>query len=156
MTNMQKHYVKTLPPKRVGEFVELAEGYRATANTERLVLCIHAINRRRFWRIASFRSDAGFGRYRRIAINLNCTSTRPGSAAHRHPQSFHWHTSAGRTAQIESCVWTDLALVRPMRRPGSGRAISSPSSAPGRCAFTLTPSELCAAGRPADQAPERD
>src|SRR6478672_9368208 len=42
MTNMQKHYVKTLPPKRVGEFVELAEGYRATANTERLVRCIHA------------------------------------------------------------------------------------------------------------------
>ena len=105
MTNMQKHYVKTLPPKRVGEFVELAEGYRATANTERLVLCIHAINRRRFWRIASFRSDAGFGRYRRIAINLNCTSTRPGSAAHRHPQSFHWYIFPGRTAQIESIAF---------------------------------------------------
>jgi hypothetical protein len=118
MTNMQKHYVKTLPPKRVGEFVELAEGCRATANTERLVLCIHAINRRRFWRIASFRSDAGFGRYRSMAdigqaaaINLNRMSTRPGSAAHRHPQSFHWYTSPGRTAQIETCVWTDPALV---------------------------------------------
>ena len=102
MTNMQKHYVKTLPPKRVGEFVELAEGYRATANTERLVLCIHAINRRRFRRIASFApmqdlvaigAQADIGQA--APINLNCMSKRPGSAAHRHPQSFHWYTSPG-------------------------------------------------------------
>ena len=74
---MQKHYVKTPPPKRVGEFVELAEGYRATANTERLVLCIHAINRRRFRRIASFRSDAGFGRYRRTGGHRSSRTNQP-------------------------------------------------------------------------------
>jgi hypothetical protein len=31
---MQKHYVKRLPLKRVGNLLELAEGYRAPANTE--------------------------------------------------------------------------------------------------------------------------
>ena len=73
----------------------------------------------RSWHIASFRCDAEFGRYRSMAdigqaapINLNWMSTRPGSAAHRHPQSFHWYTSPGRAGQFETIAFeADLALV---------------------------------------------